>query len=161
MCRTRSGAALVAPLAVMLAPLLLTTGCGGEDASPASPVPALTQRLDAVDEAVAAHDDAATRTAVDRLEHTVHDAQQGGDLDQARAEEILSAAETLLKALPATDTPPSDTPPSDTTSTSPPSDPTQTPPAHTPPAPPEHEKKDKPPKPEKHDEHGHGPDHEH
>ena len=149
--RTRSRVAL----AGLLVPLLLAAGCGGDDAPPAAQVPGLTQRLDAVDEAVAAHDDAATRTAVDRLEHTVHDARQSGDLDQTRADEILSAAETLLQALPG-----AETTPSSTKTPSPSSEPTQTPPpTHTPPPPPEHEKKDKPPKPDKHDEHG--PDHKH
>jgi len=142
-------------LAGLLVPLLLAAGCGGDDAPPAAQVPGLTQRLDAVDEAVAAHDDAATRTAVDRLEHTVHDARQSGDLDQTRADEILSAAETLLQALPG-----AETTPSSTKTPSPSSEPTQTPPpTHTPPPPPEHGKKDKPPKPDKHDEHG--PDHKH
>ena len=149
--RTRSRVAL----AGLLVPLLLAAGCGGDDASPAAQVPGLTQRLDAVDEAVAAHDDAATRTAVGRLEHTVHDARQNGDLDQTRADEILSAAETLLQALPG-----AGTTPSNTKTPSPSSEPTQTPPpTHTPPPPPEHGKKDKPPKPDKHDEHG--PDHKH
>lgn len=151
--RTRSGVALAA----LLLPGLLVAGCGG-GATPADQVPGLAARLDAVDQGVAAHDDRATRTAITRLEHTVYDARQSGDLDQQRADEILSAAEALLRALPSADTTPSGT------TTSPSSEPTQSPSTEStpaPPPPPPGKEKDKPAKPDKHDEHGHehGPKH--
>jgi len=150
MRRARTGALLAA----LILPGPLVAGCGG-DTSPAAQVPALHQRLDAVDQAVAAHDSAATRRALTRLEQTVRDAQQSGDLDQQHADQILSAAGTLLKALPAA-------PPTATTSPSPSTTPSTTP--APPPPPPGHEKHDKPPKPEKpdkHDEHGPGHDPKH
>jgi hypothetical protein len=148
------------------------TGCGS-DSTPASQVPALQGRLDAVDEAVSGGRPAAVRRAVDRLERTAYDAERSGDLDHADAAGIVAAGDALVAALP-TRQPASATTPSPTPSLTPTPSPSET---HTEaPAPPEHEKPHKPPKPPKppkpephkppkgpgpgHD-HGHGPGHGH
>jgi outer membrane biosynthesis protein TonB len=148
-----------------LAVLTLPTGCGGEE-SPAEQVPALDARLDAVDAAVAAHDDAAARRAVNRLERTAMAAARSGDLDQADLDEITAAGEALYAALgdapdEATETPspsPSPQPPAteepEEDKPEKPEKPGHDKPGHDKPRPPKHDKHehDKGPKPGK----GHG-----
>ena len=90
-------------LASGAAVLVLATGCG-DAPSPAQQVPSLADRLSAVDQAVAAHDDAATLAALDDLERTARAARRTGDLDAAQVQAILDAAESVRAALPATDT---------------------------------------------------------
>lgn len=142
-------------LASGTAVLVLATGCG-DAPSPAQQVPSLTDRLSAVDQAVAAHDDAATLAALDDLERTARAARRTGDLDAAQVQAILDAAESVRSALPGdtTTTEPSPTP-SETPSTQPSAPESKTPP---PPPPPGKEKEDKPGKPKK-DKPGHGHEH--
>ncbi|MFC4783548.1 hypothetical protein ACT8ZV_03680 [Nocardioides sp. MAHUQ-72] len=137
--------------------LVLAAGCG-DDSTPADRVPALADRLAAVDAAVAAHDDAATRRAVDDLARTAMAAQRSGDLDQADVAAITAAAEAMVRALPAAQEDPT---PDPTTSTRA-SDPAQAQPEDSSPAPHGHEKKDEKPKPDKHgkpEKHGKGHGH--
>jgi hypothetical protein len=114
-------------------------------------VPSLADRLSAVDQAVAAHDDAATLSALDDLERTARAARRTGDLDAAQVQAILDAAESVRAALPATDT--TTTPsPSETPSTEPSAPESKTP---LPPPPPGKDKGHKPGK-AKEDKPGHG-----
>ena len=144
-------------LAAAAAVLVLATGCG-DAPSPAQQVPSLADRLSAVDQAVAAHDDAASLVALDDLERTARAARRTGDLDAAQVRAILDAAESVRAALPATDstrTEPSPTP-RETPSTEPSTGSTTAPPP--PPPPPGKEKKHEPGKPEK-DKPDHGHEH--
>ena len=130
--------------------LVLASGCG-DAPSPAQQVPSLADRLSAVDQAVAAHDDAATLAALDDLERTARAARRTGDLDAAQVQAILDAAESVRAALPATDT--TTTPsPSETPSTEPSAPESKTP---LPPPPPGKDKGHKPGK-AKEDKPGHG-----
>jgi len=130
--------------------LVLASGCG-DAPSPAQQVPSLADRLSAVDQAVAAHDDAATIAALDDLERTARAARRTGDLDAAQVQAILDAAESVRAALPATDT--TTTPsPSETPSTEPSAPESKTP---LPPPPPGKDKGHKPGK-AKEDKPGHG-----
>lgn len=91
--RRRAGAAAA------IAVLLLLPGCG-DDTSPADAVPELSERLAAVDDAVAAGDDEATRAALDDLVSVTREAEDAGELDASEAEEILAAAGHLEELLP-------------------------------------------------------------
>jgi hypothetical protein len=138
-------------LAAGAAVLVLATGCG-DAPSPAQQVPSLADRLSAVDQAVAAHDDAATLAALDDLERTARAARRTGDLDAAQVQAILDAAESVRAALPGTDTTTEPSPtPSETPSTTPSTGSTPAPP----PPPPGKDKKDEHGKPKK-DKPGHG-----
>lgn len=77
----------------------LTTAACGEEAAPADRVPELATLLDRVDEAVAAGDDGAARRSVKELVATTEDARDRGDLDDAEAEAILTAADRVLDGL--------------------------------------------------------------
>lgn len=135
--------------------VLALGGCGGSSSdSPADRVPALQARLDAVDSAVAAHDYAAARTAVNRLVRTAFASERSGDLDHADAAAIASAAQGLVAAMPRQQAPSSPAT-SSTPSPSPTPEHTKAPPPPKPPKPPKH---DKPPKGPGHD-HGHGHGH--
>ncbi len=126
-------------LVALAAVLVLVAGCG-DDATPAAQVPALSGRLDAVDAAVAAHDDAAARKAINALEQTTTAARRSGELDPARAGEIVRAAEAMLAALGEDE--PAETPAESPSPSTGDSEPEGTP--HPPP--------EKPEKPEKKDE---------
>ncbi len=82
-----------------VATLVLLAGCGG-GASPVEAVPALSDRLTAVDDAVAAGDDAATRAALDDLVRVTRQAEGAGELDASDADDILAAAGQLEELLP-------------------------------------------------------------
>lgn len=138
---------LARALASGAAVLVLATGCG-DAPSPAQQVPSLADRLSAVDQAVAAHDDAATLAALDDLERTARAARRTGDLDSTQVQAILDAAESVRAALPATDTPEPSPTPSETPSTEPSTGSTTAPP-------PPGQEKDEHGKPKK-DNPGHG-----
>lgn len=135
--------------AAAAAVLVLATGCG-DAPSPAQQVPSLTDRLSAVDDAVAAHDDAATVAALDELERTARAARRTGDLDAAQVQGILDTAESVRSAL-STDTTTAE--PSQTPSETPSTQPSTAPPP--PPPPPGKEKKHEPGKPKDKPGHGH------
>ncbi len=77
----------------------LAAGCGG-DQPPSSAVPALSDRLQRVDDAVVAQRYAEVRRSLDELRSATQEAEESGDLDPDDAERILTAADTLLAALP-------------------------------------------------------------
>ena len=81
---------------------LLVTGCG-DDPSPAESVPALSEHLEQVDEAISAgrYDDA--RTALDALVDVTARARVEGTLDADQADAILQAVGELGRRLPAAD----------------------------------------------------------
>ncbi len=83
-----------------LAVLVLTVGCGADAPPPVDDVPALAERLDAVETAVAAERYAAARQAVDALVEDTTAARDAGDLSDEQADVVLSTAEALLAALP-------------------------------------------------------------
>lgn len=84
--------------------LLLTTGCGS-GTSPADDVPALSTALTRVDQAIAAEEHDEARDAVAELMDVATKAEETGDLDADQVDRIVSAAETLLAALPGAETP--------------------------------------------------------
>lgn len=86
-------------LVAAVACALLLTGCGA-DPAPADAVPALSDRLEQVDAAVAADDPERIRTAVDRLVATAEQARDSGQLDDGQVDAIAAAAEALLAELP-------------------------------------------------------------
>ncbi len=83
-----------------LAVLMLTAGCGADDPPPVDDVPALAERLDAVETAVAAERYAAARKAVAALVEDTTAAREAGDLNADQAEAILDTADALLAAFP-------------------------------------------------------------
>ncbi len=85
--------------ALVTAALLVTSGCGS-GTSPADDVPALSAALDRVDEAIAGEDYDAARDAVAELTDVATEAEESGDLDAEQADRIVSAAESLVEALP-------------------------------------------------------------
>jgi outer membrane biosynthesis protein TonB len=108
---------------LLLAALLLTSGCGG-DASPADAAPALATRLEGVDAAIAAGDFDRARTALTALSTSAARAERAGDLADTQADRIHDAVAALLAQLPdeATTgevTPPEPTPAGPTTETTP------------------------------------------
>lgn len=85
----------------LLAGLLLAallSGCGAAD-RPVEAVPALAGRLEQVDAAVVAGDDARTREAVTALVDDTEAALASGDLSREQADAITTAAEALLARL--------------------------------------------------------------
>lgn len=88
--------------ALAIATLVLLAGCGDATA-PADAVPELSDRLAAVDDAVVARDDAATRAALDDLVRVTREAEDAGELDASQADAVLAAAGRLedLLAVPA------------------------------------------------------------
>lgn len=101
--------------------LLITSGCGS-GTSPADDVPALATSLDRVDEAIAAEDYDAARDAVAELTEVATRAEEDGDLDADQADRIVSAAESLVAALPGGEEPPAEPDPASPTSSTPASD---------------------------------------
>jgi hypothetical protein len=93
--------------------VLLASGCGSET-SPADDVPALATSLDRVDEAIATGEYDAARDAVAKLTDVATRAEAAGDLDAARADRIVAAAEALLAAFPEPEAPPSEPTPDPT-----------------------------------------------
>ncbi len=77
----------------------LAVGCGGSE-DPTAAVPSLSDRLEAVDTAIAQGDYAAARDAIDELVHTTTEARETGDLEADRADAIISAAARLEAQLP-------------------------------------------------------------
>jgi outer membrane biosynthesis protein TonB len=84
---------------LLLAALLLTSGCGG-DASPADAAPALVTRLEGVDAAIAAGDFDRARTALRALSTSAARAERAGDLADGQADRIDDAVAALLAQLP-------------------------------------------------------------
>jgi outer membrane biosynthesis protein TonB len=84
---------------LLLAALLLTSGCGG-DASPADAAPALVTRLEGVDAAIAAGDFDRARTALRALSTSAARAERAGDLADGQADRIDGAVAALLAQLP-------------------------------------------------------------
>lgn len=93
---------------------LVAGGCGADD--PTEDVPALVDRLDAVDAAIADRDYGAAREAIADLVDEAAQARDEGQIDDEQAEVIIAAAEELEDELP-TDrepAPPADDDPSTT-----------------------------------------------
>ena len=148
----------------LLAGLLLAallSGCGAAD-RPVEAVPALADRLEQVDAAVVAGDDARTREAVTALVDDTEAALASGDLSREQADAITTAAEALLARLEEpsgsqgsdqepTPTPTSEPPPTEEPETEPQVEPAPEPEPQGP-KPDKPEKPDKPGKPEKDDE---------
>lgn len=80
--------------------VLLSTAACGEETAPADRVPELATLLDQVDEAVAAGDDDAARRSLEDLIAATEDARDSGELDDAEADRIVSAADRVLEGLP-------------------------------------------------------------
>jgi ribosomal protein S20 len=119
---------------------LVVSGCGS-DSTPADEVPALATRLDRVDAAIAAGDDARARTALRALTEATTRSQEAGDISSDQADRIVAAATELLARLPEeAPAPPTDP---ETSATTPPA-------SEEAPAPTPHKPKDKDPK-----HHGH------
>jgi hypothetical protein len=137
---------------LLLAALLLTSGCGG-DASPADAAPALVTRLEGVDAAIAAGDFDRARTALRALSTSAARAERAGDLADGQADRIDDAVAALLAQLPdeaTTEEPtPSEPTPSEPTPAAPTTESTPEPSQNSEPAPAEEEPK--------HDK-GHGKD---
>jgi outer membrane biosynthesis protein TonB len=137
---------------LLLAALLLTSGCGG-DASPADAAPALVTRLEGVDAAIAAGDFDRARTALRALSTSAARAERAGDLADGQADRIDGAVAALLAQLPdeaTTEEPtPSEPTPSQPTPAAPTTESTPEPSQNSEPAPAEEEPK--------HDK-GHGKD---
>ena len=132
---------------LLLAALLLTSGCGG-DASPADAAPALVTRLEGVDAAIAAGDFDRARTALRALSTSAARAERAGDLADGQADRIDGAVAALLAQLPDEDTTEEPTP-SEPTPSEPTTESTPEPSQNSEPAPAEEEPK--------HDK-GHGKD---
>lgn len=90
--------------ALLLAALLLATGCGA-DPSPADAAPELATRLDSVDAAIAAGNYNRARTALEALAASAVRAERTGDLDESQADRIAAAVNALLAELPDEATP--------------------------------------------------------
>jgi outer membrane biosynthesis protein TonB len=137
---------------LLLAALLLTSGCGG-DASPADAAPALVTRLEGVDAAIAAGDFDRARTALRALSTSAARAERAGHLADGQADRIDDAVAALLAQLPdeaTTEEPtPSEPTPSEPTPAAPTTESTPEPSQNSQPAPAEEEPK--------HDK-GHGKD---
>ena len=84
-------------LAAMLA---LAAGCGDET-SPGEAVPALSQRLERVDQAIETGDFANAREQLDRLVAETARADVAGEISNEQADRILEAVEAVLAGLPA------------------------------------------------------------
>jgi outer membrane biosynthesis protein TonB len=108
---------------LLLAALLLTSGCGG-DASPADAAPALVTRLEGVDAAIAAGDFDRARTALRALSTSAARAERAGDLADGQADRINDAVAALLAQLPDEATTEEPTPSEPTPSQPTPSEPT-------------------------------------
>jgi hypothetical protein len=88
--------------ALLVAALSASTVAGcGSDTTAAEAVPALAERLDAVDTAIESGDLTAASEAVDRLIDETTRARDDGRLDQAAAAEVIEAAERLHAELDA------------------------------------------------------------
>jgi hypothetical protein len=85
--------------ALLLAALLLATGCGA-DPSPADAAPELATRLDSVDAAIAAGNYNRARTTLEALAASAVRAERAGDLDESQADRITNAVNALLAELP-------------------------------------------------------------
>jgi hypothetical protein len=99
------------------------TACGPDDADPTTvgvsavaSVPALEDRLAAVDEAMAAQDWPAALRALTAVQRLTTQAEESGRLTGEQAERILAATSRLSAALPAAALAPSDGPESTTAS---------------------------------------------
>jgi hypothetical protein len=111
------------PLGLVLvigAVVLMLVGCGRSSAADA--VPALDERLAAVDTAIARDDFDAAREALDRLVRTTTEARRAGELDPEQADAILAAAATLEARLPAPEEPSADAETPSPTPSTPPDD---------------------------------------
>lgn len=78
--------------------LVALAGCG-EDTPPAEKVPALADRLDGVDRAIAAGDPDDARDALDALVAEAARAEVRGEISDDQADAILAAVKDLLGAL--------------------------------------------------------------
>ena len=95
---TRTRAALLAP--ALLAGALLLGGCGGAETPPGQAAPTLSDRLDAVDAAIVAHQWGRARTQLDLLEGETVAAHESGDITVDQANRIQAAAAALAGRLP-------------------------------------------------------------
>lgn len=91
--------------ASLLAALLLglVLGACSDEAPPGERAPALAERLDKVDEAVAEEDYEKARREVEDLVGETAKAQVNGDITDEQAKRILEAARDVLEELPAPD----------------------------------------------------------
>ncbi len=87
------------PLAAMLVFLALTVTACGQEASPAETVPALADRLEQVDAALADGQTFRARKAIDDLLDEAAQARLDGALTADQADRILRAATELIRAL--------------------------------------------------------------
>lgn len=84
----------------LVAVLALAAGCGDET-SPGEAVPALSQRLERVDQAIEAGDYADARAQLDRLVAETARADVAGAISNEQADRILEAVAAVLAGLPA------------------------------------------------------------
>lgn len=90
-------------IAVALALVVLLVGCGGQATpveSAASRVPALGERLEALDALVVAGQWTQARAEVRGIIRVANDAREAGDLGAAEADRVVASAQRLLAAFP-------------------------------------------------------------
>jgi len=144
-------------LNTVLATLLAAgaAGCGND--TPADAAPELSAQLARVDHAVVSGDEARIRDRVEALVSATEAARDAGELDDAQADRILTAADALLARLPAEKPAPEPSPSPSPTTASPPAEEEEDD-EHEEKPKPEPKPEPKPPKPPK-DEHDKGKGH--
>lgn len=99
---TRTSARRAASLLAAVVLGLALAACS-EETPPDEQAPALAERLDKVDEAVAEEDYDKARREVEELVGETAKAQVKGDISDEQAQRILEAARDVLEELPAAD----------------------------------------------------------
>jgi len=87
-------------VAVAAAVLVVTAAGCSSDEPPGKAVPALSDRLDKVDAAIAAGDYDKARAAVHQLVSDAAHAEVDGDISSDQADRILESAKSVLAAMP-------------------------------------------------------------
>lgn len=86
---------------IALAAVLLLGGCGEQEPTPATAVPALVTQLKSIDGLIADSHWGQARVALRALIARTEEARTAGDLEQAQADRVIASATRMLAALPA------------------------------------------------------------